>query len=53
MKNNNHLLEPKIKKMQNLVQLIPYLGLKKYDEALKMARRYYDAASFADKEKPT
>ena len=53
MKNNQHMLEPKIKKMQNLVQLIPYLGLKKYEDALKMARRYYDPTSFADKEKAT
>ncbi len=46
-------MEPKIKKMQNLVQLIPYLWLKKYEEVLKMARRYYDQRSFAEKEKPT
>jgi hypothetical protein len=39
--------------MQNLVQLVPYLGLKKYEEVLRMAKRYYDSSSFAEKEKPT
>lgn len=44
IKNNQHIIEPKIKKkMSNLVQLIPYLCLKKYDDLLKMSRtRYYD-----------
>ena len=32
---------------------MPYLGLKKYEDVLKMARRYYDPSSFADKEKAT
>lgn len=33
------------KKMQNLVQLVPYLGLKKYEEVIKMARRYHQSSS--------
>lgn len=53
IKNSQHLLEPKVKKMQNLVQLTPYLCLKKYEEVLKMSRRYYEQGAVADKEKAT
>lgn len=42
IKSNQVVIEPKLKKMQNLVQLLPYLGLKKYEDLLKMSRRYYD-----------
>ena len=45
--NNHDLLAPKVKKMQNLVQLLPYLGLKKYEDLLKMTRRYYDLSAFS------
>jgi len=47
------MMEAKLKKMQNLIELVPYLGLKKYDEVLKMSRRYYDSSAFAVKEKST
>mmetsp|Transcript_7293 Transcript_7293/g.5585 ORF Transcript_7293/g.5585 Transcript_7293/m.5585 type:complete len:232 (+) Transcript_7293:161-856(+) len=53
MRTNQHLLDPKLKKMQNLVELVPYLGLKKYEDVLKMSRRYFDQSAFAIKEKVT
>lgn len=39
--------------MSHLKQLTPYLGMKKYDDLLKMSRKYYQSSSFADKEKST
>lgn len=42
IKTNQSLLEPRVKRMQCMVQLIPYLGLKKYELLLKLSRRYYD-----------
>ncbi len=44
---NNEYVASKVKKMQNLVQLLPYLGLKKYEDLLRMSRRYYDPNAFA------
>jgi len=51
VKTEPSYLESKLKRMQNLVQLVPYLGLKKYEELLKMSRKYYDATAFAEREK--
>jgi hypothetical protein len=51
---NQKVLEKKAtEKMKNLVELIPYMGMKKYDELLKMSRRYYDSTAFAEREKAT
>lgn len=53
IKNNHHMLEPKLKKMQNLAQLIPYLGMKKFPEVIEAAKRYHDSASYIDRDKVT
>ncbi len=51
---NQKVLEKKAtEKMKNLVELIPYMGMKKYDDLLKMSRRYYDSTAFAEREKAT
>ena len=53
IKSHKNELEKYCKRMQNLVPLVPYLGMKKYSDALIMARKYYDQSAFADKEKET
>jgi len=40
IKNNSKLMFAKVDKMSSLTQLVPYLGLKKYEDLLKMAKRY-------------
>ena len=40
IKNNSALMFAKVDKISSLTQLVPYLGLKKYEDLLKMARRY-------------
>jgi hypothetical protein len=49
IKTNRSVLEEKVTKTQNFIQLVPYLGLKKYEEVLKMARFYHANPSDSDK----
>jgi len=45
------LMESCLKQMHNCVELVPYLGLKKYEEVIKLAEGYQDPNSSAPKEK--